>query len=191
MYKVSLLPNHYILQNQARKRKDKLLKISLVVMCTLFAVYAASVILHTAVKNEFRTLQKENKRVLEEISELEYLSALNNDINAIYNRAKTAVGNNPDWNKLIVDIGNSTPETIGITNMELSYEGGNGTGKIMGLALDHSTVSAWLETLNELIEITDVRCSFLTQTQESADDLVQFEITMKLRPGSGYMITRR
>ncbi|NLM73000.1 MAG: PilN domain-containing protein [Clostridiaceae bacterium] len=188
MYSVSLLPNHYILQNQARKRKDKLLKISLIAMCVLFAVYSAVLVVHTAKNNELKTLQKENQMVMDQISSLEDLTALNNSINEIYNIAKKAAGNNPSWEKIIVDIGNSVPETIGIISMELSYKDGTGTGRIQGLALDHNTVSAWLKSLSELSDISDIKCSFSTQTQEDAEDFVKFEVTMSLKPGSGYEI---
>ncbi len=191
MYSVNLLPSHYILQNQARKRKDKLLKITIVAMCALLAVYAVMTILNTIKKNELKSIQKSNQIVQDEISKLEHLSSLNNDINMVYKLAKAVAGTNPSWDEFIVTISNSIPGTIGITNVDLSYQGETREGKIQGLALEHRTISEWLKTLSELSEISNVKCSFAKHTQEDSDDLVQFEITMNIEPGPGYEIPRR
>jgi len=191
MYKVSLLPKYYIQENELRKRQYKLLRITLMVMCVLLAIYTLLILMHASKKNELIGLRRENRELLKNISELEYLTALNNDINTLYNRAKNAAGNNPDWDKLILSIGSTVPETVGIINIEFNCLGETKTGLIRGLAIDHDTVSDWLETLNGLSEISDVKCVFSTQSQENSDDFVQFEITMNLNTGSGYMVPRR
>lgn len=188
MYSVSLLPSHYILQNQARKRKDKLLKISIVVMCVLLAVYAVMVVFHTIRVNKLKSIQKSNQAIQDEISELEHLSSLNNDINMVYKLAKAAAGTNPSWDEFIVTISESAPGTIGLTSFELTYQEDTRTGKIQGLALEHKTISEWLKTLNELPEVSNVRCTHSKQTQEDSNSFVQFEITMDIEPGSGFEI---
>jgi len=187
MYSVSLLPYEYKLLNTKARKKNVNLLIAIGVMGVLFVVYMVLTIVLTSTNAKLNDIRKEAYAVESQISKLDDLLAISNEVNKMLNDASLAAGSNPEWGNLIVSIGNSVPESISLKNIEMKYSTSEGQCSIKGFGLTHQSVSEWLKKLEEVDGIGEIKCEISNiETQQSGT--VNFELDFTIHKGPGYKL---
>lgn len=184
MYNISLLPSEYRMLHQASRKKDKGLMISIIVMLGLFAVYLGLTLVMASKGHELDSIRNTNRIVENRISGIGELIALKNEAQSLSDMASKAYGNNPEWHSLLAEIGNTVPEDMGLTSIQLSFSDGKGNCIVQGVASSHQGVTDWIRALEELNKTGEVMCNYAQETQGR----VEFEISFDLLPGGGLVL---
>ena len=87
MYSVSLLPYEYKLLNTKARKKNVNLLIAIGVMGVLFVVYMVLTIVLTSTNAKLNDIRKEAYAVESQISKLDDLLAISNEVNKMLNDA--------------------------------------------------------------------------------------------------------
>ncbi len=189
MYSVSLLPYEYRLINSKARKKNISLILAMVAMGLLFAAYIILTIILTSNNAKLNEIRKEANSVESQISKIDDLLIISNDVNEMLNRASLASGSNPEWGTLITSIGNSVPESVSLKNIEMEFTSSEGECSILGTGLTHQSVSEWLQKLEKINGIGEVLCEISTiDNQDDITNPVRFELTMPLQKGPGYKL---
>lgn len=188
MYSVSLLPSEYKAIHQNARKKDILLLIAIGVIGVLTVIYLTLYIAVLNMEKEYLVLQDENVDILIQIDKLDDIEPLYSQVNSLLARAVAAKGMNPKWDELIACIGNSVPESVGLSSISLQYNGTNQQCVIEGTANNHQAVAQWLEVLETVEGIDQIKCSFSTVQQQEIDTVSKFKLSFSLLPGPGYSL---
>lgn len=190
MYSVSLLPYEYKLVNTKARKKNVNLLIAIGVMGVLFTVYAILYIVLASNKVQLNEIRKEANVVEAQISEIDDILAMNNQVSSFLKDASLAAGFNPEWERLITEIGNSVPETISLNNLVMKFESSEGECSIKGTGLTHQSVSDWMKRLEGITDIGEIKCVHSAYTdQQKENSPVNFELNIALQKGPGYQLS--
>lgn len=189
MYSVSLLPYEYRLINTKARKKNISLILAMVAMGLLFATYIILTVILTSKNAKLNEIRKEATSVESQISKIDDLLVISNEVNRMLNDASVAAGSNPEWSSLITSIGNSVPESVSLKNIGMEFTSSDGECNILGTGLTHQSVSEWLRELEKVSGIGEILC--VISTIDNMDDVtnpVRFEITIPLKKGPGYKL---
>lgn len=189
MYSVSLLPYEYRLLNTKARKKNMSLILAMVAMGLLFAVYIILTIILTSKNSKLNEIRKEATSVESQISKIDDLFVISNEVSKMLNDASSAAGTNPEWDNLITSIGNSVPESVSLKSIEMEFNSTDGECNILGTGLTHQSVSEWLQKLEKVTGIGEILCEI--STIDNMNDLtnpVRFELTIPLQKGPGYKL---
>ncbi|MGI6124454.1 MAG: hypothetical protein ACOYIG_09795 [Acetivibrionales bacterium] len=165
------------------------LLIAMGVMGVLFAVYVILSILLTSNIAQLNKVKKEAETVEAQIAENNDLLTMSNNVNILLKDATLAAGENPEWGKLITAIGNSVPESISLSNIKMEFDNQSGFCTIDGVGLTHNSVSEWIQRLEEVTGIDEIRCSLSALSDKLKDNSpVVFEVGFTVVPGKGYQL---
>lgn len=187
MYSVSLLPYEYKMLHQSARKSNYSLLAAVAVMGVFLAVYLFLSLSAGEKDAKLQDLKAQNASVEENISNLESLEVMNNEVGRLLSQAILAAGTNPSWNDLIAAIGNSVPETMGLKTITMKYAGDSGECTIQGTSKDQRSVSEWMEALEALDGTANVKCNFSGLTDQE-EGLFEFELVFVLTPGPGYQL---
>ncbi|ACV63987.1 Fimbrial assembly family protein [Desulfofarcimen acetoxidans DSM 771] len=106
----------------------------------------------------------------------------------INNNTSVAAGNNPvaqlgqsvQGQKPVTSVTATTPNSSAPVAPNASTAVGG--LDLQGLSPDHSTVGEWLEGMNKLSYLSDVRCQFSSEEDQEGQKMVRFEIKAALNP---------
>ncbi len=189
MYSVSLLPYEYRLLNTKAQKKNISLILAIVAMGLLFAVYIYFTIILTSNNVKLNEIRKEAASVESQISKIDDLLVINNEVSEMLNYASQAAGSNPEWGSLITSIGNSVPESVSLKNIEMKFNSSDGECSIVGMGLTHRSVSEWLQKLEKVNGIGEIMCEISTiDNKDDINNPVRFELTIPLQKGPGYKL---
>lgn len=188
MYSVSLLPYEYKLLNTKARKKNVNLLIAIVVMGVLFVVYMILTVLLTGNNAKLNEIRKETYALEAQISEIDDLLTINNNVSSLLKNATLAAGSNPEWGNLIASFGNSVPETLSLTAIEMKYSEPEGQCNIKGSGITHQSVSEWIQRLNEVTGIGEIKFNISTSAAQSDIAPVNFELSFPLEKGPGYQL---
>ncbi len=190
MYNVSLLPKEYRMIHTNTRRKNIALVASMIIMAVLFVVYLILAIVLSGKRAELDGLKAQNSAMRVQINSLAELKTLNEEVTLNLADVNKAIGTSPDWDKLIVQIGNTAPPTISVQNYSIEYEPETniGIGSITGTAANYDTVSLWLVTLKEVEDISNITFKYSSKTSDDENSLVGFEINFIVNEGPGYTL---
>ncbi|MCX7773783.1 MAG: PilN domain-containing protein [Clostridia bacterium] len=188
MYSVSLLPYEYRMLHQNARKKDVSLLIAVVAMAVAMAVYLFLSISAASKDRELEDIQAQQQSVSRQITRLQDLEGLNSKASSLLSQAMLAAGSNPTWSNLIAALGNSVPQSVGLTNISMKYAGIGGECILQGTAVSHQAVSEWMKELSALKGIGEIKCSFSSEDESNANNQVQFELRFPLLPGPGYKL---
>ncbi|MGI6084346.1 MAG: PilN domain-containing protein [Acetivibrionales bacterium] len=189
MYSVSLLPYEYKLINIKARKKNVNLIIAMGVMGVLFTVYAILSIVLTTNNAKLNEIRKEASEVEAQISEIDDILAMRDQVNKLLKDASLAAGVNPEWRSLTAEIGNSVPESLFLTEVGMKFEDPTGVCIIKGTGSTHESVSEWMNRLEEVPDISEIICtSSALSDQLDENSPVNFEIRFKIQKGRGYQL---
>lgn len=178
MYSVSLLPNEYrMLHKQTRKKEYTIIFSATFVVVLLLTYLLLSLLLHTKT-TEFEMIKQENARLESSISKLEEMETLKEEVIALLGQATLASGANPRWHDTLNIIGNSVPDTVGITSMNINYSDEYSEVIIHGTTNNHMYVSDWLRKLEELTVISETKFNFSSIAE--GEGIMHFELTLRI-----------
>jgi Tfp pilus assembly protein PilN len=188
MYSVSLLPSEYRAIHQNVKKKDIRLLIAMGIMSILTVAYLVLTFTMLNLDKEYQALQDENVDLLIEIEQLKGLEQLNYQMESLLAKAVAAKGSVPQWDEILVQIGNSVPETVGLESVDIQQIESIHKCVIEGKATDHTAVSQWLKALEGIEGIEDIKCSFSAVDDQDTGSASKFKISFTLLKGPGYKL---
>lgn len=189
MYSVSLLPYEYRLINTKARKKNVNLLIAMGVMGVFFLIYVILSVVITTNNAKLKDIRKEAAVVENQISEIDDILNMSNDVSKLLNEATLAAGTNPEWGELITNIGNSVPESVSLISIDMKYETSEGECSIKGTGLTHKSVSEWMQRLEKVKDIGEIKCVISTQTAHQEENSpVNFELNIPLQKGPGYQL---
>lgn len=187
MYSVSLLPYEYKLLNTKVRKKNVNLIIAMGVMGVLFVAYMILTIVLTSKNARLNDIRKESYSVESQISKIDDLLVISDEVSKMLADASKAAGSNPEWGNLIASIGNSVPETISLKSIEMKYGTSEGKCSIEGFGLTHLSVSEWLKTLEDVDGISEIKCE-ISKLETQQSETVNFELNFTIHKGPGYKL---
>lgn len=188
MYNVSLLPNEYRALNKLARKKDATLLIAIVIMCCFLLAYLVISIVSINKDSMLKEAEAKDLVLENKIALLLDLEKLNDDVKKQSNQMQTAVGTTPVWADLVATIGNAVKPYITITSIDTSYEKDIGECAISGISYDYDSVSMFIEELEAIPEIENVKCSFSNQVYFENDSASSFDITFNILSESEYQL---
>jgi len=184
MYNVSLLPYEYKLLNKQARKKDYTLLIAIAIMCCLLIAYFILSIISSRMNSTLKDAKVKNSDIENQIASLLSIEELNNEISKLYDKAQTAVGTTPVWANIIADIGNTVKPTASFTDIKMSYNEDTGEGVINGVVYDLASLTEWLNELEEISGINDIK--FSISSNSGSNEPIQFELIFTVLPASSY-----
>ena len=180
MYNVSLLPYEYKLLNQQARKKDYTLLIAIALMCCLLLTYFIISVISARKDSALEDAKAINSDIEEQIASLVSIEELNNEMRKLNDKAENAVGTTPIWADIIADIGNTVKPNTSITDIKMSYNDKSGEGVINGTAYDISSLTKWLDELEDVSGIDDAQ--FSISSTSGSNQLIRFELNFTVLP---------
>lgn len=180
MYNVSLLPYEYKLLNQQARKKDYTLLIAIALMCCLLLTYFILGVISARKDSALEDAKAINSDIEEQIASLVSIEELNNEMRKLNDKAENAVGTTPIWADIIADIGNTVKPNTSITDIKMSYNDKSGEGVINGTAYDISSLTKWLDELEDVSGIDDAQ--FSISSTPGSNQLIRFELNFTVLP---------
>ncbi|HHU90705.1 MAG TPA: hypothetical protein GXZ22_06575 [Clostridiaceae bacterium] len=180
MYNVSLLPYEYKLLNQQARKKDYTLLIAIALMCCLLLTYFILSVISARKDSALEDAKAINSDIEEQIASLVSIEELNNEMRKLNDKAENAVGTTPIWADIIADIGNTVKPNTSITDIKMSYNDKSGEGVINGTAYDISSLTKWLDELEDVSGIDDAQ--FSISSTSGSNQLIRFELNFTVLP---------
>lgn len=187
MYSVRLLPQEYRMLHTNACKKNISLVVAMVIMGVLFVAYLILTVLFSGKQAEIRGIKAENAAVEAQISKLSDIKVVSDEVSALLADAIQATGTTPDWEQLIVRMGNSVPNNVYLRNINLEYKENKGTGLIQGSGENHKAVSDWMKSLEDIKGLSEIKCEF-SQVNGESNSSIDFELTFVVSKGSGYKL---
>ena len=180
MYTISLLPSEYKVYQNAQKRNDLIITIGIIIISCLITAVILSSVIASSYNRELTMIKDNNHNLVEQIDKLKPIELLQNQADALQLQINQAAGVSPEWNKLVISIGNSVPATVGLISLSAIYNETDQTGIIIitGNATNHDAVALWLSELGEIEGMGEVLCQFSTKVDPDVTKSVGFEINI-------------
>jgi len=187
---ISLLPPEL---KEKRKNKRKLLLVGLVLaVCLVFTAgfnLALSISVFN-VRNQTAQVSDTRAEVEDRIEELAPYQELYEALLRAEDIVESAVGDKPDWQGMLTEVGNSMPANSWLVDVQAVHEdpeddeGDDQLGELLirGYTRDHHEFSDWMVALEEIPLLTDVEYSFFVKTTYDGRDAYEFEVTAQVIP---------
>ena len=192
MEHVSLLPPEIKKRRIVEKRQGRVLRIGVLVIALLVLANVFLLVTTILTRNTLHSLQDEREELEAQAAELREYEELYNEMSAAENRLNTAMGNVPDWSRLLLDIGQAINPEASINDLSLTYvintdDEGNNTGSgsfdMSGWSYSHGNVADMLGRVQRLEQLDDVRCRVSQETTIQGRRAVEFDVDADLLPG--------
>lgn len=207
MVRISLLPPELEAERQARRRRRYFFLGSVVVLGIFAAAYLAVAGATLYSRVELGRLEAERKALEAEAARYQEYARIQAGIKRLEELLRRAMERPPDWQQALTATGQYIPEGIWLTDFKAEWErkekkakGGEEKEKqapagpvpgdltLRGWGVSHGQVASWLRTLEEVPQIEDVRCQFLTEGEFEGVPAVEFELKATVVPGPGYRL---
>ena len=166
--------------NQQARKKDYTLLIAIALMCCLLLTYFILSVISARKDSALEDAKAINSDIEEQIASLVSIEELNNEMRKLNDKAENAVGTTPIWADIIADIGNTVKPNTSITDIKMSYNDKSGEGVINGTAYDISSLTKWLDELEDVSGIDDAQ--FSISSTSGSNQLIRFELNFTVLP---------
>lgn len=157
------------------------------------AIYAGLWTATLHYRNEARSLQSQRLPLEAQMSNYQEYVKMEEHLAALDKLVKQAVGNNPDWTLLILQMNRNIPANLWLTEVTITSnkEGSNppapatksqGEVTIRGWTFDYSSLAGWLEELRQVPTLTDIKCQYASTESLNSKTIVKFEIKSDIQP---------
>ncbi len=189
---VSLLPPEIKKRRIVEKRQGRVIRIAALVILLLLVAYAFLMVSTLLTRNTLRSLQDERQDLETQAAALQEYEDLYNEMSAAENRLNRAMGDVPDWDRFLHDIGRALNPEASINEMSITYASnnndednndGSGSFDLSGWSYSHGNVADMLERVQRLEQLGDVRCRISQETTVGGRRAVEFDMDANLLPG--------
>jgi Tfp pilus assembly protein PilN len=184
---ISLLPVELKNYQTSAKRINKYTILIAFLILGFVLVYAVLSLAVVLPQQQLAAIKQERQEVQKKIAELQPYEDMKNTSEAAKKLVVEAMGTNPEWDNLFVNIFNSIPDGIWLNDFSSSYQANTGEISIRGWAKTHTDVADWLSGLKNMDDLNNVQCQFAEKSgSDGGSGNVQFEIKAALAQGSPY-----
>lgn len=179
MNSISLLPAEYKkLKKSGRRRELLVAALGILTMAAIFACVIVK-ILSTIPGEKLKMLKAENENLLQSIQALDYLNALEENIQKEAALAQKAVGNQADWLTLYTSFSAAIPDGLQLSSITAEAEETKLTFIFQGKARSNAILSEWMDRMKELEFLSGTELNYARAADESRNTIV-FEVKTKM-----------
>lgn len=194
MYEISLLPPEFKARQSSQQRLERWLLVSGGVLLVFLLIYSGLLLFTHLARVQARNLQEQRASVEQREAGFQKYVDMKNKIDRLHQLVQQAVGNRPDYATVVNQTGLNLPEGVWLTELtatvldnqsEASSAPGNRPGEltIRGEALNQMQVADFLDSLQKVPGVTDIRCQSSKRKgdgQQTGVETVEFEIRASL-----------
>lgn len=184
MKNISLLPPEIRAQEIAREKGASYLAYSFLVLIVFIVVYLILAVATFAVHMQAKSITNDRVAVQKECAEYQVYENLINEIQKANELHQKAIGVPMDWSQNLQDINRYIPANVWLTELNIS----RANMVVRGQALDPTSVARWVETIQSVPGIADVRCQFARDLENTGVYNSSFEIQSGVSPGAAPQI---
>ncbi len=190
MVRINLLPPEIIRRRTRRRRQLKMVLGAAVLVALLVLVFA---VLHAETRRtqQLAGVYRQETETLQEASE-DYTHYVQKQ-DAVRRREdilSSAVGQPPPWLNLFRALGINIPVNTWLTDLHITFDSSadqpQGQVRMQGYTYTHTSTARWLEELERIEWLEDIRCSFSTAEPYGRYRLTRFEMTATIPAGQPY-----
>lgn len=181
--KINLLPPELVAKRDQRNKQKKLMAVGVGVLALFFCIYGALFLMTVSAKAEANKYIEQRQDLESKAMELKVYADQLDQVAKAEALAKVIMSNTPEWNEIIAQVGYNIPASVWLTDVSAKVEqGAEPKGEIIlkGLALDHPSVSMWLEQISLIPGLYDVMCQVSSEKDFSGHPTIYFEIKANL-----------
>lgn len=202
---VSLLPPEIKKRRIDEKRQGKIVKLAVIVLAVVLAIYIFLLVSSLLTRNSLQSLQEERRDLEAQAAALQEYADLYEEMSETEDRLNRAMGTVPDWSEFMLDLAMALNPEGSLSELNLAYEATaveeneddddddedaeeNGTVNqgyfgMRGKSYSHGNVGDVLERIQELEQLSDVRCRISSETTLNNRPAVEFNVDARLLPG--------
>ncbi|MFZ5596492.1 MAG: PilN domain-containing protein [Bacillota bacterium] len=203
--KINLLPPEIIARREQAKKQKKIITASVAAVVALLFIWGVLALITAKTWLDVSQIKKQRVALEEQSKQYQQYADMQAKVDQIRGLLRQAMGTPPEWEKLLNNIAADVPGGVWLTDISVKKEdkpaaqtaqntqGGSpaapaatasaGEMTIQGYASDKNSLADWLDQLNTVDGISDVRCQFLAESGQQMD---QFEIKVKIKPGPAF-----
>jgi hypothetical protein len=186
MVKINLLPPEILAGRQRRKVRAKLLNVAVFVAILLVAGFGAQFYLTMQVNAQVKATEENRLAVEQEVARYAPVVELQGRVNKKRNLLGEAMGTPLAWRDTLGALGIHIPSNVWLTNVALVQNEDTGMVTLRGLTYDHPSTANWVDKLQRIPGVSDVRVQFSAEETVERLELVRFEIRASVTAGEEY-----
>lgn len=177
---ISLLPIEYKKYKSTNRKMNIAMVAAGIFTAVVVFTFVIVKIMVTIPETELQAMKAQSNMLLRQIDIINDLTNLEKELKKLGNRAQEAVGNQPDWPALFVDISSSAPEGVQIKNLNANNGEDDCILTITGSAREYTDVSLWMERMKESEKILEVQLKYSRVSGSDPVTEVSFEFMVSV-----------
>ncbi|MCR3921846.1 MAG: PilN domain-containing protein [Firmicutes bacterium] len=191
MSTVNLLPVEIILERKRKVAQGRIVKMTTAVAVVLILGFAALFMLTLQVKRNVTTTETKRLALETEIATYQPVVELQGVVNNKVDMLRLAMGNTFGWRDTMSALGVNIPANVWLTNVAVTRDSEQGFMTLRGLTYNHPSTASWVESLQGIEGVSDVRVSFSAAEETDDEKLVRFEVRAVVGVGDLYEPLKR
>ncbi len=180
MRNISLLPAEHKSYKRSEKSISRFAVIAVVLILVFVLLYATLSLALLKPQADLKAVMQQREQAQLKAAGLQSYEDKKAEISNVADLYRLCMENSPDWSSLLVQIFNSIPQNLWLSNFDINYVENKGVLNMRGWADSHSKVSDWLATLNANENLKNVLCLSSSTSGTDGSHTVQFEISAEL-----------
>jgi len=181
-----LLPVGYRAYEEAKKKKDIFIMISIIVIAVIILLYIMITFLNLVYMQELNALKVEKAQIVGEISSLEKYEAMFSSVKDYEKLVKSVKDIAPEWDIILKDLAGTLPEGIWFDDMSLNHEKALKDSEdivkcvVKGKATKKDIAAQWIDNIENLKYVKSISCKYIYESRENTAKHCQFEINIDI-----------
>lgn len=186
MKNISLLPAELRNYQASAKKMSKYAVVVAFLILGFVLIYAVLSLTVILPQQQLNSVRQQRQDMQKKIAELQPCEDMLNASEAAKKLVSEAMGTNPQWDKLFVEIFNSIPENTWLNDFSTTFSVNAGELSLKGWAKSHTDVAEWLAGLKTMEGLSNIQCQFTAKTEADSGNDIQFEIKAVLTQGKAF-----
>ena len=188
MKNISLLPPEILKEKKSQKQQRLIMVACLGALAGLILVFALIMVITSLERSRLAGLEEESQTLQQQVSDMEHYADMQDRAEEAEELLREALGEGPYWDILMESISTSMPGGIWLEDLSASFgeEDEDGEITLRGKSLQHDAVSLWLQRLENLDDLENIRCRYVEIDGGGEYQAVQFEINGDLKSGQPF-----
>ena len=191
MNSISLLPPSIKAQHIRLYRYKLYLIIATCLIIAMIAICGVLAINTVATNRRLQMIKTQGKTIESYIESNNDVFVTHNEINQLKSLIEKAMGEVPNWTGILVDIGEIRPKGIVTDIVKGNYDDSNTVITINGRADGQRSLVAYMENLDSLPNVEEVKCRFARQSIIDDTNFLEFEILVSMQQKHQYQLEDR
>ncbi len=190
MKNISLLPPE-IAQNQKKKESQRYYYYSIIGLAFLLLIVFISLLTVTlSNKSRADSTMEQRLSMEKQIDELQHYGDMQEAVNESEEMLISALGTSPYWYEIIRELSLSFSANIWLSDVAASYEDEPGELVIRGRAQRYDSIAFWLEEVEKIRGLRDVRLRSTQEQSSAAGPVFSFEALIYIEKGEPFELLR-